>query len=192
MGSGCNPTTTYSSAITISSTNTLRYYSIDAAGNVEIVKQEVYTINIDSQAPSVPAGLTATAVSSSQINLSWTASTDNVGVTGYNVFRNGTKIASPTVTSYQDSGLSSSTTYNYKVSAFDAASNESAQSVQASVTTLAGCFDLTSDGKVDVFDLVFVALRLGNPAGDPADVLSNDGVNLQDLQEVAKQFGRKC
>ena len=54
------------------------------------------------------------------------------------------------------------------------------------------CFDLTSDGKVDLFDLVFVSLRIGNAAGDPADVKDNDGVNISDLQEVAKQFGTAC
>ncbi|MDO8646998.1 MAG: right-handed parallel beta-helix repeat-containing protein [Candidatus Diapherotrites archaeon] len=54
------------------------------------------------------------------------------------------------------------------------------------------CFDLTLDLKVDVFDLVFVSLRLGNTTGDPADIIGNDGVNIQDLQEVAKHFGTAC
>ncbi|MDO8647761.1 MAG: LamG-like jellyroll fold domain-containing protein [Candidatus Diapherotrites archaeon] len=54
------------------------------------------------------------------------------------------------------------------------------------------CFDLTGDSKVDVFDLVFVSLRLGNPASDPADVFGNDGVNIQDLQAVAGQLGQNC
>ena len=54
------------------------------------------------------------------------------------------------------------------------------------------CFDLTSDSKVDLFDLVFVALRIGNAASDPADVKDNDGVNIQDLQAVAGKFGQTC
>src|SRR5262249_45343340 len=82
----------------------------------------------DTTAPSTPAGLTASAASSSQINLSWTASTDNVGVTGYRVYRGGALIATQgTATSYQDTGLSPSTTYSYAVQAFDAAGNSSAQ-----------------------------------------------------------------
>jgi hypothetical protein len=83
--------------------------------------------------PGVPTGLTASAVSSSQINLSWNASTGSVA--GYNVYRSGTKISTSTTTSYQDTGLSPSTTYTYTVSAFDAAGNTSAQSVGALATT---------------------------------------------------------
>ena len=89
----------------------------------------------DTIAPSIPTGLTATVVSSSQINLSWTASTDNVGVTGYKVFRNGTQIATVTTTSYSDTGLTPSTTYSYTVSAYDAVPNNSTQSASVSATT---------------------------------------------------------
>lgn len=89
----------------------------------------------DTQAPSVPTNLSASAVSSSQINLSWTASTDNVGITGYRIFRNGVQAGTSATNSYNDSGLSPSTTYNYNVSAYDAAGNESGQSSQASATT---------------------------------------------------------
>jgi chitodextrinase len=63
-------------------------------------------------------------VSSSQINLSWTASTDAVGVAGYRIYRNGTLIASTSSTSYQNTGLASNTTYSYRVS-HDAADNAS-------------------------------------------------------------------
>ena len=92
----------------------------------------------DTQAPSIPAGLSAQAISSGQINLSWTASTDNVGVTGYRIYRNNTQVATTANTSYSDTGLSSSTTYTYNVSAYDAAGNNSAQSSSASATTQAG------------------------------------------------------
>jgi chitodextrinase len=89
----------------------------------------------DTTPPSVPTGLSATAVSSTQINLSWTASTDNVGVTGYDVFRNGTQVGTTATTSYQDTGLTPDTTYSYTVAAYDAAGNVSAQSTAASATT---------------------------------------------------------
>lgn len=90
----------------------------------------------DTTAPSVPMSLTATELSSSQINLSWTASTDNVGVSGYKVYRNGTYLKSVTGTFTSDTGLSPSTQYCYTVSAYDTANNESAQSSQACATTL--------------------------------------------------------
>src|SRR5438094_6579003 len=93
------------------------------------------TVSNDTTAPSVPTGLTAAAVSSSQINLSWTASSDNVGVSGYRVFRGGTQIATTSTTSYANTGLSPSTTYSYTVAAYDAAGNLSAQSSSASATT---------------------------------------------------------
>ena len=91
----------------------------------------------DSTAPSVPAGLTATAISSSQINLNWTASTDNIGVTGYDIYRGGTPLATVIGTSYLNTGLTASTLYSYTVRAKDAAGNNSAQTTPVSATTQA-------------------------------------------------------
>jgi hypothetical protein len=89
-------------------------------------------------APSIPTGLTASATSSASISLSWSASTDNVGVTGYNVRRGGVQVAATSALAYADTGLSASTNYTYTVTAFDAAGNVSAPSLAASATTLAG------------------------------------------------------
>ncbi|MFD2673068.1 carbohydrate binding domain-containing protein [Marinicrinis sediminis] len=89
----------------------------------------------DTQAPTAPTGLTATARSSQSIDLSWTAATDNVGVTGYEIFRNGGSIATTASTTYSDSGLTAGTTYTYTVKAYDAASNLSAASNTATATT---------------------------------------------------------
>jgi hypothetical protein len=88
--------------------------------------------------PSVPTGLTASAVSSSEIDLSWNASSDSdsTGVAGYHVFRSGAQIATVTGgTSYKDPSLSPSTQYSYTVSAFDTADNESATSAPAVART---------------------------------------------------------
>ncbi len=93
----------------------------------------------DTTPPSTPTNLTATAVSSSQINLAWTASTDNKGVTGYKIYRNGVQFATSISTTFQNTAnLSPNTTYTYNVAAFDAAGNVSAQSAPASATTNAG------------------------------------------------------
>lgn len=89
----------------------------------------------DTTPPTVPSGLTGTPVSSSQISLSWKASTDQKGVKGYRVYRNGAQIATTTVTTFADTGLNASTTYKYNVSAYDAAGNTSSKSSTASATT---------------------------------------------------------
>ncbi len=89
----------------------------------------------DTSAPSSPTGLTATAASTSQINLAWSASSDNVAVTGYRIYRNGAQIATTASTSFGNSGLSPSTTYTYTVRAYDAAGNLSGASNSASATT---------------------------------------------------------
>src|SRR5437762_4338229 len=91
----------------------------------------------DTVAPSTPAGLTASAASSSRINLSWLAATDNVGVIRYSVYRDGVQIASVAGTSYANRGLAAATTYSYTVAASDAARNASAQSSAVSATTKA-------------------------------------------------------
>jgi chitodextrinase len=68
-------------------------------------------------------------ISSTQINLSWTASTDNVGVTGYKIYQNNIQIGTTANTSYQNTGLKANTSYTYRVAAYDTAGNTSAKSV---------------------------------------------------------------
>ncbi len=92
----------------------------------------------DTTAPSTPASLVASGTTSSATNLSWTASTDNVGVTGYNVYNGTTLVTTATVGSATVSGLSASTAYSFSVKAKDAAGNLSASSNVVNVTTLAG------------------------------------------------------
>ncbi len=93
----------------------------------------------DTTPPSVPANLAGIAVSPTQINLTWNASTDDTAVTGYKVFRGVTQIATVTSgTGYSDTtGLAAGTTYSYTVSAYDAVPNTSAPSTAVPVTTLA-------------------------------------------------------
>ncbi|WP_326789410.1 glycoside hydrolase family 6 protein [Streptomyces sp. NBC_00151] len=91
----------------------------------------------DTQAPTVPGGLAVGSTTSNSATLSWSASTDNTAVTGYDVYRDGTKVGSATTTSYTDSGLAASTTYTYTVKAKDAAGNVSASSTAVSATTKA-------------------------------------------------------
>src|SRR5918996_1826380 len=122
-----------------STTSSYQVRARDAAGNSSGLSN-TSTVTTpaasDTQAPTTPGILTAAAVSSTRVDLSWGASTDNVGVTGYEIFRNGSLLQSVgAVTSYSDTTVSSSTTYSYQVRARDAAGNRSAFGNTATVTT---------------------------------------------------------
>jgi hypothetical protein len=101
----------------------------------------------DTTPPTTPAGLVTTATSN-QVDLAWQSSTDNLGVTGYTVYRGGTKIATVgATTSYSDTTVSPSTTYSYAIDAVDAAGNHSPISSAVSVATPAAASPaLFSDG----------------------------------------------
>src|SRR6266853_1819989 len=85
----------------------------DAAGNLSPDSASVSVTIADTTPPTTPTGLTATVAGPTGANLSWSASTDNVGVTGYIVRRNGVQVATPTTTSFADTGLSAAMTYSY-------------------------------------------------------------------------------
>jgi chitodextrinase len=124
---GLTPNTTY--AYTVS--------AYDQAGNNSASSAALNATTLsDTTPPSVPTNLLASGITTTSVTLSWTASTDNVGVAGYRIYRNGTSVATTTGTSYQDTGLTSNTTYTYTVQAYDQAGNNSTQSAQVSPTTL--------------------------------------------------------
>jgi len=89
----------------------------------------------DTAPPSVPAGLSGGSSSPTTAALNWNPSTDDVGVAGYNVYRNGSMVGTTANAYYQDSGLTGDTTYTYAVQAFDLASNLSESSSPINVTT---------------------------------------------------------
>jgi hypothetical protein len=92
----------------------------------------------DTQAPTAPTALTSTAKTSSTVSLSWGASTDNVGVTAYDIYSGANQVLSVSGTSGTVTGLAASTAYTFTVKARDAAGNSSAASGAVSVTTSAG------------------------------------------------------
>lgn len=115
----------------------------DNAGATTTSGAVAITVNAtstDTTAPSVPTGLASTSQTSASITLAWSASTDTggSGLAGYNVYRNGTLVGSPTTASYTDSALQPDTAYTYTVRARDNAGNVSANSAQISVRTQAG------------------------------------------------------
>ncbi len=117
--------------------------AVDAAGN-ESGRTNASTQTMtgagptDTSPPSAPGALSAAPVSSSQINLNWTASSDNVGVAKYWVFRAGVHVATVTTTSYSSAGLNPSTLYAFGVSALDSTGNQSGQAAVSTETLSAG------------------------------------------------------
>ncbi|HVQ43946.1 MAG TPA: Ig-like domain-containing protein [Candidatus Saccharimonadia bacterium] len=155
----------------------------DAAGNLSPASNTATatTPTPDTTPPSAPSALTATAPTGTQVNLSWTASTDNVGVTRYNVLRGGTQIGTTTSTSYADTTVAAGTSYSYTVTAQDAAGNVSAASNTATVTTPAPVVTLAVDTQVAVHTTT-AATTITSPAfttAGPGELLvafvSSDG-----------------
>lgn len=147
---GSVATTSYAdSNLTPSTGYSYTVAACDAAGNCSPQSGSVLgtTQAPDILAPSVPNNLKAAATSTSAVNLTWSASTDNVSVTGYKVYRDGAWIGSPTTVGYSDTGLSASTTYSYTVVACDAASNCSARQPNPELATTPAAADLTAPSK---------------------------------------------
>lgn len=121
---------------------TYKYYVIakDSVGHVSLKSNEINatTKDVDSTPPTAPSNVNSTGKTSTSVSLSWTAATDNIGVAGYEIYRNGAKVSGTTLvagTIYTDTGLSASTTYTYYVIAKDDAGNASVASNQISVMT---------------------------------------------------------
>jgi hypothetical protein len=157
-------------------THTISAKAVDTQNGETTDSISVY---VDNQAPSAPSNLSATPFSGSRIDLTWNASTDNIGVVDYDVYRDGAKISTVTETSYNDTGLSPGTSYSYYVKASDGQGNVSAPSNTVNASTIK-TGDLNKDGTVNIFDL---SILLSNwDSSDPTADLNNDGiVNIFDL-----------
>ena len=117
-------------------TKTVYAKFMDLSGNIVGISSFDVTLNdADTVPPTVPTALTAVSVSSSQVTLRWNASSDALGVTGYDIFRNGAFLRTVTVLTSLDTALAASTTYSYFVTARDAAGNVSSPSSTVFVTT---------------------------------------------------------
>lgn len=130
----------------------------DAAGNWGPASTGSFTTP-DTAPPNVPTGLTGSAPTSNRVNLSWTATSDNVGVSGYRIYRGGGLVGSSATTSYPNTSVIGTTIYSYQISAYDAAGNESGRSTPVSVTT--------PD-----------TIAPGNPSGLSASAVSFSQINL--------------
>ncbi|HYR14606.1 MAG TPA: fibronectin type III domain-containing protein, partial [Mycobacterium sp.] len=167
------PTTTtfVDTGLSAATTYTYTVAARDAAGNTSTAASASVTL-ADTTAPSQPASFTAAPAGATAVNLSWGASTDNVGVTGYIVKRNGTQIATPTATSFADTGLTAATTYTYTVVARDAAGNQStAAGASATTSTLADTTAPSQPGS-------FTAAAPGSTGANLSWTASTDNVGV--------------
>ncbi|MEY8862195.1 endonuclease [Tenacibaculum singaporense] len=133
--------TSPNSAYTTSEWDILTKDTFSGLGNHNI---DGGTSTPDTTAPSAPTNVAASNITQTSVNLSWTASTDNIGVTGYDIYQGSSKIATVTTTSYSVSGLTASTSYTFSVKAKDAANNISSSSNTVNVTTLANTISYCS------------------------------------------------
>ena len=149
---GSSGTTSYADTSVLPSTG-YSYYTIayDVAGNTSTASNttSVTTGAEDTTPPSPPSGLAANVASATEVDLTWTASTDNVAVAGYRIYRNGALVASTATNVYADTGVQPAASYSYYAIAYDDAGNSSTASNTATITTPpadAGAPDIFSDG----------------------------------------------
>ena len=138
VDTGLSPSTTYSYTVS----------AYDSAGNNSAQSSPppaTATTLADTQPPTVPTKVQAVAQSYDKTLVTWTASTDNVGVTGYKIFRNSSLVGTTATKSYTDSGLTPNLTYSYTVSAYDAAGNNSAQSSPPTTATTMQAMDIATE-----------------------------------------------
>jgi chitodextrinase len=152
--------------------HTLSMTAYDAAGNSSSAQISVSVQNgsVDTTPPKAPSSLKAAVLGNTQIALYWTPSTDNVGVAGYDVYRDGVQISSTGLPNYLDSGLAPATSHTYQVFARDAAGNRSLGSRALSVKTVA----LSTAGTGTLAGVVYNAL--GRPLANVIVKLSGNGL----------------
>jgi subtilisin family serine protease len=176
---------------------TLSTKAYDAAGNIGA--SPAITVNVsnaDTTPPSVPTGVKARIRSSTRVDVTWNASSDNTTVKGYRVYRNG-KLIATTLTNllgFADRSVRAGNTYYYRVAAFDPAGNQSAKSAVAKVTIPSGTpkrkiGDLNSDGKINIRDLSILISKWG-ARRSVADINGDGRVNIRDLSILLSRWGK--
>lgn len=156
-GSTTEATTYAATGLTPSTSYSYTVLAKDAAGNVSaasttLLVETAAAATSDTEAPTVPINLASSGITNSKITLSWTAASDNVGVTGYDIYNGTTKLGSTTgATSYTVTGLTPETAYSFTVKARDAAGNVSAASAALVVKTFGDFgYVVTPDGTIAI------------------------------------------
>lgn len=154
------------------------------------------TTTADTTAPGAPGMPESTLRTATSVALTWPASTDNIAVKEYVIYRNGTEVGTSDTNSFTDKALAPSTTYKFTVKARDLADNMSPSSPEFTVTTLSGSGankgDLNGNGKVDIADLSILLSHWGQ-TGVPVtqgDVNGSGKVELTDLSILLSNWGK--
>jgi chitodextrinase len=182
---GLSPGTSYSYTIV----------AADTAGNVSAASSPAFQVatSTDSQPPSVPANLRLGASSTTAVVLNWDASIDNVGVTGYKVYRGGVQIGTATTTSYTDNTVVAGSTYSYTVAAYDALNNTSAQSAPLN-QTIWKVADVNHDNQINIIDLSLILGNYGyttSSAPNPNADINHDGkIDIVDISLILTNYGK--
>ena len=163
----------------------------DAAGNTSAqTASSLFSTLADTTAPSVPTSLTSPGQTTTSVTLAWTASADDVAVTGYKVYRGGTQVGTTTSATYTDTGLTAATSYSYTVAAYDAAGNTSAQTPAKSFSTSLALGDANGDSHVNISDLSLLAAAWQSRTDLRADFNHDGVVNISDLSIMAANWGK--
>lgn len=164
--------------------------------NGKIYQYQVHDIRgpADTTPPSRPTGVKAKLVSASRIDVSWNASSDNVAVSNYYLYRNGGLYKVITGTKYIDRSVSAGRTYSYYVRARDTSGNLSSKSATVKITIPAGSpvrkkGDLNGDGRINIRDLSILISRWGTRS-TVADINGDGRVNIRDLSILISRWGR--
>lgn len=177
---GSTANTTYNvTGLSVATSYTFTVKAKDAAGNESASSNTANVTTVDLTAPSAPTSLASSNVTQTSVDLSWSASSDNVGVTAYDVYNGASLVGSTANTTYNVTGLTANTSYTFSVKAKDAAGNESASSNTVNITTNA-----SSGGGGTTTELLFSeyvegssnnkALEIANFTGSSVDLSAYD------------------
>jgi YD repeat-containing protein len=170
-------------------TITANYEGYSASVKVSVVSPT------DTEAPTQPKNLTVTEKTDTTLSVSWTASTDNVAVEGYEIYINDIKTDTSTKTTYTFTGIEPGKEYSIYVKAFDTAGNCSLKSNIILEKTSIKYLDIDDDGAISFNDIMIIASAFNSKSGDgrydlKCDLNTDGAVNMQDVMMLAAHFNK--
>jgi hypothetical protein len=184
--------------LTFGTSHALSAKAYDNVGPANVTTSATVNVTVnDTTAPTTPTNFRTTTVLPKSIALAWTASTDNVAVTGYQIRRGGTLITTTSSLTYTDSGLTPSTSYTYTITAVDAAGNASTAATLNASTVALKAGDINLDNVIDLTDLSLLLSSFNSPT-DPCVTdstltcgqIAPVGVDIFDLSVVLSNYGK--
>ncbi|MDQ1721841.1 MAG: hypothetical protein QOI26_1575 [Pseudonocardiales bacterium] len=168
--------------------HTLQVLAHDGAGNTAPSAPVTVYVPADTTPPSAPGTPSSSGVTTTAATLTWPAATDDRGVTGYQVLRDGVQVGQSTALSWTDTGLTAGSTYSYAVRAVDAAGNVGPDSAPLSVTTLAEVAPVFSDAFTGADGTPWSASWAASAVNGAVDIQS--GAGRITVSDVAGAYSR--